>query len=97
MVCTSLDALLTKLTVVPAFTFSTLGKYWSSATLLPTPITTVLGAATFVLESAMPFAYPAVSWASVSALTWSGVFGTAEPAGLKTNVAFLPRGRGRQK
>ena len=51
---------------------------------------TVFGAATLVLFNAIAFGYAAVCSWRAWAFTWSGVFGTAAPAGLTTTVAFMP-------
>ena len=88
--CTSLGDLFGKLTVVPAFTRSTFGRNASSVVFPPTPIATVFGATLVDARSAFPFAQPAVCWSSACAFTWSGVFGTAAPAGLTTTRASIP-------
>ena len=90
--CTSLGDLFGKLTVVPAFTLSTFGRNASSVVFPPTPIATVFGA-TFVdgERAPSPFAQPAFCSTSACAFTWSGVFGTAAPAGLTTTRRLHPR------
>ena len=65
--CTSLGDLFGKLTVVPAFTLSTLGRNASSVVLPPTPCATVFGGSLVEARSAFPFAQPAVCWRSACA------------------------------
>ena len=88
--CTSLGDLFGKFTVVPAFTRSTFGRKAISVVFPPTPIAMVFGATLVEARSAFPFAQPAFCCSSACAFTWSGVCGTAVPAGLTTTRASMP-------